>query len=157
MTQCWYLIWDDNLKDQRESGVKGKVNIVNERLVSKEHYRYKVLILLMKSSAYFNKKPLSPPPLLYFFKNVNPLLISGGRVQTVRLIQRTHLCTYLVTGFEPKPLISEHKLPSTKLRTLIVSFFVHFLKLSIFRSFERKFKQTEIRTKLFDPRVQYNF
>ena len=32
-------------------------------LVSKEHYRYKVLILLMKSSAYFNQKTLSPPPL----------------------------------------------------------------------------------------------
>ena len=31
-------------------------------LVSKEHYRYKVLILLMKSSAYFNQKTLSPPP-----------------------------------------------------------------------------------------------
>ena len=38
-------------------------------LVSKEHYRYKVLILLMKSSAHFNQKTLSPPlPSMIFQK-----------------------------------------------------------------------------------------
>ena len=39
-------------------------------LVSKEHYRYKVLILLMKSSAYFNQKTLSPPPPSYDFSQI---------------------------------------------------------------------------------------
>ena len=33
----------------------------------------------------------------------------------MRLPQRAHLCTFLVTGFEPKTLISERKLQSTML------------------------------------------
>ena len=76
------------------SGInKRKRNIVNERLMSKEHYCYKIHTSLTKSSAYalfidnpaiwiialhFYKKILSPTPLLWSLKNLNPLWISRG-------------------------------------------------------------------------------